>query len=102
MGKSVNDRMAGAQAGLTITNATAAATAALTTGARLMKIILNNGTVAGSVTVYNATATSGTAGFTVTSVANGSTVVDLAPDGFILLGGAVGVTGSAHFFTVEN
>lgn len=98
----INDQLNRGAAGLTVTSATAAATNTLTAGARVMKVLVANGTVAGSVTIYNSTATSGSAGFTVQSVANGSGVLDLAPDGFVIVGGAVGVTGTAHIFTTAE
>jgi hypothetical protein len=98
----INDTINRGGAGLTVTSATAAATNTLTAGARVMKVVVANGTVAGSCIIYNAAATSGTAGFTVQSVANGSGILDLAPDGFVIAGGAVGVTGTAHIFTVAE
>ena len=98
----INDQMNRGATGLTLTNATAAATNVLTAGVRIMKVLVNNGAVAGSVTVWNSAATTGTAGFTVTSVANGSAVLDLAPDGFVIVGGAVSVTGTTSIFTVAE
>jgi preprotein translocase subunit Sec61beta len=98
----INDQMNRGAAGLKIISATAAATDTLTAGMRVMKVVVGNGTVVGSCIIYNAAATSGAAGFTVYSAANASGVVDLAPDGFVVVGGAVGVVGAAHiFYTAE-
>jgi len=97
----VNDQMNRGAAGLTLASPTTA-TNALTTGIRIMKVALSNGTTAGALTVWNAAATSGSAGFTLASVANGCTVLDLAPDGFVIVGGAVTATGTANiFYTTE-
>jgi len=97
----INDRLNRGSAGLSVITPTTA-TNALTAGIRIMKITLANGTTAGVLTVWNAAATSGTAGFTLNTPASQTMVLDLAPDGFVIVGGAVTATGTANiFYTTE-